>query len=252
MEIPVWAAPRVVPELLDAEWHCPVGSALPFCDGTLSLRLAPEPGESLAGTIIRIFLNEPTHQLRDGLGEDLRIDWEDGLNEFRGRDVPACVNRNEVSDVEITVPIGVDSVDVDISGVVFGANGLRFEVETPGGGFSERGILVALHEDPVYDTHSHRYTPLLPVLFGEVAASSTVDLWGVGPASRYSPDCVDGDLTYEFSRFGDNDALYLNHLELEGQDPVLVGTDVNGLWTHSWALPDGLYDFRTTPGRADF
>ena len=251
--IPVWAAPRVVPELLDVEWHCPVGSALPFCNGTLNLHLAPEPGETLSGATIRVFLNEATHQLQDGVGEDLRIDWEEGLNEFRGRDVPGCVIRKAIPDLEILVPVE-ENLDRDFSRRHrFRSERAALRGRGPGGGFSERAILVALHEDPIYDTYSHVYSPFQPVLFGNVSASTTLDIWGVGPASRYSPDCVDGDLTYEFSRPEfDNDALYLNHLELEGQDQVLVGTDGTGLWSHSWSLADGTYDFAALPGRADF
>ena len=35
-------------------------------------------------------------------------------------------------DQVIDVPTGSDSIDITLSGVVFGTNGLRFEVESPG------------------------------------------------------------------------------------------------------------------------
>ena len=63
VEVPVWSAPRVVPELLDVTWACPQGASRFVCQGTLDLRLNPEPGETLEGTTVRVFLNEPTRQL---------------------------------------------------------------------------------------------------------------------------------------------------------------------------------------------
>jgi hypothetical protein len=240
VHVPVWAAPRLLPRLDDLTWHCPSGACRWVCSGSLAMHLSGQDGASLAEATIRVFLNEPTYQRTDGLGDPLHIDWPDNLNHFSGPDVPGCVVRKAEPDLEVVVPPGQDDIDATLPGVIWGANSLRFEVEMPNGDFSERAIIVALHDDPVYDVYGDWYPSLQPVMMGTTVAGTSLTFNGLGPASRYSPDCSDGDMTYRYSRSPYyDDAIYLNWLTLQGQDPVLIGTDHDGAWSHTYGVSDG-------------
>ncbi len=243
VEIPVWSAPRVVPSLLSVDWACPSGATKTVCEGSLDLRLEAEPGQTLAGTTIRVFFNEETFQQKNGIGEDARIEWPANLDHFQGRDVPACVVRNEDPDLEVTIPSGEDWIQIALDGARFGVNGLRFEVRTPDGGYSERALLIVIHENVVDGQDRVRYSPFRPFLTGDLIATPEFTLSGVGPVSRYSPDCTDGDRTYRVVKDYDSDAIYANLIDFEGQDRQFVGTDVNGEWSlPAMTLADDEYD----------
>ena len=241
--IPVWSAPRPVPELLSVDWDCPAGAAKQVCEGLLTLRLVPEPGESLAGATISAFLNEATYQQQNGIGEDARIEWPDNLDHFEGRDVPACVVRRESPDLMVEVPVDQNQIQLSLNGAQFGVNGLRFEVRTPDGGYSERAILVVIHDRVVQDDYDARYFTLKPLLAGDTIATSEFALRGIGPASRYSPDCQDGDRTYIFVKDHDSGSIYGNFVDFPDDQRQFVGTDGDGRWSlPPLTLADGEYD----------
>ncbi len=255
VEIPVWDAPRILPQLDDVTWHCPSEAVRPLCEGTLHLRLQAEPGTgSLAGATIRVYLNEETFELEDGAGDEIHTEFnvsEDNyLLPFRGYDLPACVVRNPAPDLEVVVPDELEEVAVDLENVIYGANGLRFEVETPSGAFSERALLIAALDEPVQDDHAVEYSHFTPVLFGNLITTNDPIIEGVGPAGRHSPDCVDGDSWYFFDKSprGYNTALFFNEINFAGVNDRYIWTDATGAWASSYTgVPDGVYQLETGP-----
>ena len=83
----------------------------------------------------------------------------------------------------------------------------------------------------------------MPVLLGDTFASPDPVLWGFGPASRYSPDCRDGDLAYDFANQDPPEhSLYVNTLELSSGASLQTGTDPLGQWAHQLTLSDGTWE----------
>ena len=187
--VPLWLAPRIIPQLDGVTWECPNAAVRNFCVGTLHMRLQGEPGTgSLAGATLRVFLNEETFELHDGAGEEIHTEFNVSNNyllAFRGYDLPACVVRKAQPDAEVTVPAGAEEIGVDLSGVIFGANGLRFEVETPTGDISERALLILVLDEPVQDDSRVQYDHFVPVLFGDVLVDNDPTISGFGPAGRH-------------------------------------------------------------------
>ena len=267
---PEWNAPRVLPHLQSVTWGCrdeatganpccPAGASRYLCRGTLHMTLTPEDGgEWPEDTTIRVFLNEPTFQLTDGQGLDIPMfNVQDlSLLDMEGYDAPACVERAQEADREVEAQQGAGQVAVDLSGVVFGGNGLRFEVQTVSGEVSERAVIAAVFNAPINDTYDNEYPAFLPVLIGDVIASSSPQIRGLGPVSRNSPDCRDGDAWYDFGRAPStssyNDALFFDSVSF-GSSRQNVSTDADGLWTHDcgW-VDDGPQPLRMRPPRDAF
>jgi len=252
VSIPEWNAPRIIPQLDNVTWHCPQGALRYLCDGTLHMRLQTETGRSLSEATIRVFLNEETFQLVDGNGGEIHtvFDTSGGwLHDFVGYDLPGCVVRKATPDLEVQVPYGEEEIAVDLPGIVFGANGLRFDVEMPNGDISERAILIAVLDEPVQEDHRGFYGHFEPVLFGSTLTSSDPELWGVGPVSRHSPDCKDGDSWYYFDHWPDYiTALFFNQVDFGASTNQLVFTDDQGVWTHTFTgLTDGIHALRPEP-----
>ena len=160
---PVWTAPRPVPTFETVDWDCPDGASPFLCLGTVSIRLDPEPGETLAGSTIRVYLNETTFEARNGAGKNVPIIWPETFP-FAGRDEPGCVDRKAEPDLVVEVPEDQDSVVVDVPNAWYGANSFRFEVDDGLGGFSERALLYGIHE--VLGVHHAPHKMLVPLLFG--------------------------------------------------------------------------------------
>ncbi len=253
--IPVWSAPRVLPQLDEVTWHCPDGAARPLCDGTLHMRLQSEPGTgTLGGATIRVYLNEETFELTDGTGNEIHTEFNISNNylvAFRGYDLPACVVRKPTPDLVIEVPHGEEEATVDLGGSCSGPTA-PFRGRDGGGDISERALLVLIMEEPVQNDPGVDYLHFLPVLFGDVVNDSNPAIAGVGPAGRHSPDCVDGDSWYYFDHFaqGYNTALFFNEINFAGDNDRLIWTDTVGGWSASYSgLADGPHPLQMTrPG----
>jgi RHS repeat-associated protein len=237
---PVWDAPRPVPDFESVRWDCPDGASRFLCYGTLTLSLRPEPGESLAGTTISLFLNEITFEALDGRGRDVPIIWPASFP-FQGRDEPGCVERKAEPDLVIEVPADQDSVTIDVPGVVYGANSFRFVVDDGQGGFSERALLYGIHDE--LGVHHATHDQLLPLLFGTDAAVEEFQLNGLGPVGIRSPDCADGDWRKP-SIWTDEENIYTADVywykAAAGMVKRQVGTDEHGSWTTTLGLTDGV------------
>jgi hypothetical protein len=237
---PEWTAPRPVPAFESVSWECPDGSSLFMCYGTLTLSLNPEPGESLAGTTIRVFLNETTFEALDGRGRDVPIIWPETFP-FAGRDEPGCVDRKAEPDLVLEIPEDQESITIDLPNILYGANAFRFVVEDPGGGFSERALLYGVHDE--VGKHHAAHDQLMPLLFGTTVAVEDFHLSGLGPVGIRSPDCADGDRRKPSFWPYDNiiyaaDVYWYN--STAGMIKDHVGTDENGAWTTTLDLSDGV------------
>jgi len=237
---PVWSAPRPVPTFQSVTWNCPDGASRFLCYGTVTVRLDPVPGESLAGMTIRVFLNEQTFEALGGDGDPIRIIWPDTFP-FAGRDEPGCVTPKAIADLEVTVPQGEDSVTIDIPNVVYGANSFRFEVDDGPGGFAERALIYGVHDE--VGNYFALYTQLLPVLFGTDVVEEQFELNGLGPVGIRSPDCRDGDQR-KASLYNPGEDIYSGQVEwfsvaVDGYVDTYVGTDDTGQWSANLQLTDG-------------
>jgi hypothetical protein len=237
---PVWAAPRPVPTFESVSWDCPDGSSLFLCVGTLTLRLDSEPGESLAGSTISLFLNETTFEALDGRGRDVPIIWPEAFP-FAGRDEPGCVERKAEPDLVIVVPENEDSVTIDVPNVLYGANSFRFVVDDGQGGFSERALLYGIHDE--VGEHLAAHDQLLPLLYGTDVSVEDFELNGLGPVGIRSPDCADGDWRKP-SIWTYNENIYTAEVRwwhvTAGYIDDEVGTDANGAWMTTLSLTDGV------------
>jgi len=258
VEVPVWGAPRIMPSLQSVEWDIPEGLTVFDSTATATLHLEGEDGDSLKNSTIRIFVNEPTFDLLAGNGWLIEPEWEEwGFDEgpAKGRDFPWCAIRREFADV--TVDVGdADSVDVAVPGLIYGANGFRFEVEHPQRGISERSLLMGIHEFPenytiTLGSHTRVYSrSFLPFFFSNQIREEVPEIWGRGPTYRPSPDCLGGDLT---TNNYPKTSLYEADLEFWSVAPensdyrFNVVTDTGGLWrvtgyTYSWLVDDAEYE----------
>jgi len=238
---PVWTAPRPVPTFETVKWDCPENASRFLCLGTLTVHLDPEPGESLAGATIRVFLNEETIEALGGDGDPIMTIWPDTFP-FAGRDEPGCVTRKVTPDVEVTVPQGEDSFTINNPNVVCGANSFRFEVEDGQGGFAERALLYGVHE--AVGDYTARHVPLIPLLFGTDVVSEQFELKGLGPVGIRSPDCMDGD--WRVPSFYRKDEIYTAEVKWFSVSAgryleTGVGTDELGRWSANLSLSNG-YD----------
>ncbi|RLE26454.1 MAG: hypothetical protein DRJ65_05495, partial [Acidobacteria bacterium] len=239
VSIPDWTAPRVIPDLLPGssfvEWDTTPGGEVFGSTGILSLLLKPEPGESLSECTIKVYLNEETFQVLDGKGED---SYQAGSG--AGRDEPGCVVRKGAPDVTITVPLNESEITIEIPGVVYGANSLRFEVTDPFGGFSERALLVPLHGTFVPPGETYRHAPFSVFLYGEDLGISNPVVHGYGPVSRRSPDCRDIDPAY-----GVTLVRYYQAVPVGDMETYNTSTDGDGFWELATAkIPRGTTTIR--------
>ncbi|NOZ94036.1 MAG: hypothetical protein GXP47_04745, partial [Acidobacteria bacterium] len=248
VHVPDWQAPRVIPSFGAVIWNKPQVNSSEIT-GTVELHLEAEPGGTLAGSTIRLFLNEDTFQEVDGMGDELKLTnaewpWISGVGPdvFSGRDAPGCVVRKGVPDMVINVPADQDTIDVTVPGVVYGADSFRFEVLGPNGGYSERALLRAILRTAAGGDSWIPYATATPYLFGTQLAVTTLDLEGFGPTERRSPDCADGDMAYDFRS---EDRLFVTHMFTKRvADSVVdndfeVTPDVNGRWGEAITLADG-------------
>jgi hypothetical protein len=187
---PVWAAPRPVPTFESVEWSCPEEASRFLCPGTVKIRLDPEPGESLEGTSIRVFVNEDTSEAKDGVGRDVEYIVPE-VFPFKGRDEPACVVNEGAPYFEEDLLGHDDGMEISISPVDYGTNTFRFEVRGANGEYAERGLLYGIYES--VGTYSASPATFQPLLFGDRYYWTNFRLRGLGSSSRRSPDCVDGD-----------------------------------------------------------
>ncbi|NIA26392.1 MAG: hypothetical protein GWP04_12680, partial [Gammaproteobacteria bacterium] len=239
---PVWSAPRPVPIFESATWNCPENASRFLCYGSVTVRLDPEPGASLAGATIRVFLNEETFEALDGDGDPIDILWPDAFP-FAGRDEPGCVTRKVTPDLEVTVPQGEDSTTIQIPNVVYGANSFRFEVDDGQGGFAERALLYGVHD--VVGDHTADHAQLIPLLFGADVVTEEFELKGLGPVGIRSPDCVDGDWRSP-NPWTVKDEIYTAEVKWwsvawDKYVETEAGTDEQGRWSVNLSLSDG-YD----------
>jgi len=239
---PTWAAARVIPELISVEWNCPEHASLFHCDGTLELTLEPEDsGLFEPGTTIKVFLNEDTYQLTNGVGDDIPINFPDDYGRYYGRDAPACVVKNATPDVTVTIPTAEPTATITLNNVDYGANGLRFEIHEADGDFSERALLVAVHEEIRWGDTNIAYDPFNFVFFGDQLADGNTDIWGKAPTDRYSPDCNDGEMsTYIFEQTG-LEAAYFQWLMVGGYGGWITAQE-DGAWSRAFNLADGTVD----------
>jgi hypothetical protein len=89
---PDWTAPRPVPTFESVEWACPDEASRFLCPGTVTIRLDPEPGESLVDSTINVFVNEGTFEATDIFNDPVEVVVPDEFP-FKGRDEPACVTK---------------------------------------------------------------------------------------------------------------------------------------------------------------
>jgi hypothetical protein len=254
---PVWPAVRPVPTIESIDWHCPDGASIFTCHGTATLRLEPEPGGDLTGTRIQVFVNEPTFDMMNGEDEFLMHVWPVHSNgetvPAMRRDEPACY----VVDGQTPIQVGqvdngylVENGDTVSIPVIYGANGVRFEIFGPDGDNivdAQRAILLGMHEieglSPETLQIGIEYPKFLPVLFGSSVKDSSYRVWGIGPAGRHSPDCGDLDQKrvnrdewgylscYFNSRYAH--PQYWAEIDLDGthgSQDYFVATDENGRW----------------------
>ncbi|MCG6950068.1 MAG: hypothetical protein LJE93_14245, partial [Acidobacteria bacterium] len=240
---PVWDAPRPVPSFESVEWNCPQGASRFQCFGNLGLTLNPEPGESLGGTTVSVFVNEDTFEAVGGDGGEVPIIWP-GSFPFAGRDEPGCVERNTDADLVIEVPADEESVTVNLPNVRYGANSFRFVVEDSDGGYSERALLYGIHDE--VGLHDAVHEPLAPLLFGTSVSVEHFQIFGLGPVGIRSPDCADGDQRRSTWGLGEN-VLYTATLAWGGVT-TRIGADEHGRWTNNLDLLNGVdYGFKTLP-----
>ena len=258
MLVPEWTAPRVVPTFLGSsnwtdpgvDWEIPGDEDNPgtYFDGVaaVKVKLEPEnPEDTLQGTEIRVFLNEDTRQQVDGRGVILPVPWVwvGYPEDLVGRDDLGCVTRRAAPDL-VQYPDD-RTVTFWLPGARYGANSFRFEVRTlSGGGFSERAILWGVHERPDLGYWRPDSRQLMPFLFGTEVDTVSPVISGIGPVSRPSPDCFDGDMSY---RYRGTEGLYASPVSIGGggSGPAYVQTNVNGRWVAPLSLLDGAtHDFQ--------
>jgi outer membrane protein assembly factor BamB/flagellar hook assembly protein FlgD len=229
---PSWSAPKIVPYFepeapSSVTWDVPDGAVPFFSQGTLSLLLKGQSDQSLASSTIRVYVNEETFQVEDGVGKDILF-----LN--NGFDQPACMIEKASPDLVVEVGNRDDQVTIEVPGIVYGANSLRFEVSSPDGGYSERAIIAPIHEElSTYATYT--YSDLIPLLFGDELGHPDYQLNGIGPVSRFSPDCGDSDQSVELD-IRDQSPQYHARLKLTRPDSgdtteTLIHTGTDARWS---------------------
>ena len=229
--------PRPIPNFGAVTWDCPSEATRFFqCEGTLSVEITPEPGESLIGYNLEVYVNEPTFEATAGNGDPLRIRWPQYRN-FSGRDEPKCVEPHpgDPQYLKFNEPITSDSMTIEVPGVHYGANGFRFVVSNTAGTVkSERALLFGVHDEDgnhFFDQDEPEpgsHDQLLPTLFGTDVSDEDYDLRGIGPVSMRSPDCADGDGRDEGTiTLVGVDAIYAARIFWDGPQ---VQTDANGYW----------------------
>ncbi len=237
--IPVWSAPRVLPQLDEVTWHCPDVAARPLCDGTLHMRLQSEPGTgSLGGATIRVYLNEETYELTDGTGNEIHTEFNISNNylvAFRGYDSRL---RGAQADPGSGCqrPAGRRSGGGRSERHCVWCQRAPFRGGDGGGDVSERALLVLIMDEPVKGDPGEDYLPSFPSCLAMSSTTAVPDV-GVGPAGRHGPECVDGDSWYYFDHFaqGYNTALFFNEINFAGDNDRLIWTDTVGGWSASYS-----------------
>ncbi|RLE23906.1 MAG: hypothetical protein DRJ50_05455, partial [Actinobacteria bacterium] len=236
----VWPLPRPIPSFGPVVWSCPDEATRFQCLGTVSVTITPEPGESLIGYDLEVYVNEPTYEATGGNGTPVRVRWPQN-HVFAGRDEPGCVQRQpgDPAFLKFTDVITSDAMTIDVPGVHYGANGFRFVVSN-GADESERALLFGIHDED--GNHASDHDGFLPALFGTDISDLNYRFKGIGPVSMKSPDCADGDTRNDDTYALDNDivAVYASHVNYTGGEDQ-VQTDINGDWEfpHAYAPLDG-------------
>ena len=261
VRVPEWNAPRPIPYLLQAAWDCPserkisssistnpgwdwrLVPAMQQCSATVTVRLDPEPSESLAGCRIRVFLNEDSFQQEGGDGKDLP---DINAAPILGRDLPGCVVRKPVADLEVFVPPDQSSVTFDMPGFRHGANGLRYEVTAPGGATAERALLhhVACWNSDTLMEDTYGATVMF---FGDVITQANPTIAGLAPIPARSPDCIDGDEVQEPDSGQEwvEDKLYYVGLRYSDDSKTTIYS------AHAAPGPDGTWEAALDEGLVD-
>ena len=270
IDVPVWGAPRVIPTVSAVTWDIPPG--LTIFDGvaTVTLHLEAEPGDTLTGSTIEVFVNEETSQAKNWVGNLVPPDYLEwgsyppDEGPVRSRDEPGCVTRRAQPDAVVTVDSGSE-FEFEVPGFVYGANSLRLEVHHPTRGMSERAILLGVHEFPAEyypepELQRVYHTSFLPYFFSDTFIQSDPVIWGQGPVPRASPDCNDGDMIPN-SAGGDQTyrakALFSPVNYPENWISQTLYTDQAGHWTNDWSsshlTPDDNTDYNVQmlPSRCD-